>query len=79
MKFEQILPYLRAGHKVRRRAWHTGWSKLQQHMWYAKPPYATGVLLQWMWSSPGGLRAADLDAEDWEIYEPGKDQEKGIT
>ncbi len=68
MSFEEILPHLRAGKFVHRTSWHTGWSKLQEHMWYEPLKYSNGNVLRRLFGD-NNLSAADLDATDWEIYE----------
>lgn len=64
--FEWALQQLRAGKKVYRKAWIARWSRLQEHCWY-----------QWVGREPvlmflftNYLRAVDMEAKDWEIYEP---------
>lgn len=64
MTFEWALQRLREGGKVRRKAWFTPWSRLQQYCWAEKKEY--GVILNTLLTDK--LNGDDLFAEDWEEH-----------
>lgn len=66
MTFEEILPHLRSGKYIWRTSWFVSWSKFQEHYWYERPKYDPPILQSLFGSK---LRAEDLEATDWEIYE----------
>jgi hypothetical protein len=65
MNFEWALQQLRDGKSVKRKAWHTPWSKLQQNIWIEKGEFYT--VLRFLFS--GHLSGEDLLADDWIIHE----------
>lgn len=69
MTFEEILPLLRSGQKVRRRLWANGWMshRLQEHMWMEF--HESYALLRFLFGD-ARLSAEDLNATDWELYSP---------
>lgn len=69
MTFEEMLPHLRAGKPVTREAWCNTWGRHTQHMWYKWFPKDNPEPILCFLFSQDGLRAPDLEATDWKIYE----------
>ena len=76
MTFEEALPLLRSGQRVRRRLWANNWMshRLQQHMWMEF--HESYTILRFLFGD-SKLSAEDLNATDWELYTTGEPKSPG--
>lgn len=68
MKFEEILPFLRLGKKVRCRNWNPDF-----HIYFEKDTpfdHADKILINW------GFDREDIFSDEWELYQENKEPSK---
>lgn len=68
MTLEEILPELRKGKKIWRRAWEMKYSHLQDNIRLSKPRYEGDYVYPERLFSREAFAPLDILADDWEIF-----------